>query len=159
MVYTHIMDIPKKVCANENCDNTFYKQSSDSRKYWEVKRFCSIKCAPSTFKKGRIVTTKERELLSNLNRGEKNHFWKGGSSYITAQGYRVIWVSSNYKPLEHRYIMEQHLGRKLLSTEHVHHLNGDKTDNRLENLRVINPKEHGHAHAMQRWYGTPVEHI
>lgn len=43
---------------------------------------------------------------------------------------------------EHRYLMAKHLNRLLLPTEHVHHIDGDRANNVIENLELISPQNH-----------------
>lgn len=59
-----------------------------------------------------------------------------------SQGYKLIWkpqhINSNGsgRILEHRFVMSEYLNRPLLLTEYVHHKNGNRLDNRIENLEL-----------------------
>lgn len=55
--------------------------------------------------------------------------------YVNASGYIEV-VSDGRRVLEHRVVMESHLGRPLLPTENVHHINGVRDDNRVQNLEL-----------------------
>ena len=63
----------------------------------------------------------------------------GGRQYRYIRGGRK-------KVAEHRFVMEQHLGRKLERWEEVHHINGDTLNNQLTNLYVLDKKNHSRNH-------------
>ena len=76
--------------------------------------------------------------------GNKHHNWKGGRSI--QNGYIYLKKAYGKAVGEHRLIMTEFLGRKLSRAEHVHHLNGNRLDNRIENLKVLKIGEHMSLH-------------
>lgn len=79
--------------------------------------------------------------------GDKNYRWKGGRD-VTYEGYVRCWTSPHTRKLEHRLVMEKHVGRPLEDWEIVHHLNGIKDDNRIENLELL-PSQIEHLPSMR----------
>ncbi len=98
-----------------------------------------------TPKQKRAIVTKNRRWL----KGKDSPNWKGGRE-ITKDGYISLWISKDERVLEHRKVMEDHLGRKLTRSEVVHHINGNNADNRLSNLELTTFAEDIRRHNLDR---------
>jgi len=94
-------------------------------------------------KKGYRMTEEHRQKISISHVGFRKKEKKGWIH----NGRKVIYDSEEKREvLEHRYIMEKHIGRKLLRTEIIHHINENPLDNRIENLKIVSRGEHTVIH-------------
>jgi hypothetical protein len=106
------------------CGTMFYAAKNREN----TAKFCSRRC-----------TTLAHPEISEKARNNSPLMLRAGKT--EQRKYIVIRVNGK-QVREHRYVMEQHLGRKLEFHEHVHHINGNPTDNRIENLQVLTNSEH-----------------
>lgn len=120
-----------KKCAYEKCGNIFTAKPSAFTFY------CSKKCSGLDI--GGVAGAKRR--------GDLHYSWRGGKRK-DPRGYVLIYSPDHPHPeggryvREHRLVMERSLGRYLETFEYVHHKNGVKNDNRLENLQLVNTHNH-----------------
>jgi len=82
--------------------------------------------------------------------GARNHWWSPTGRCVTSRGRIHVRIRSNVWRAESRVIMEQALGRRLTSSELVHHINENPLDNRIENLLLVTRPEHNQIHARVR---------
>lgn len=104
-----------------------------------------------------------RKILREKQLGDRNNQWNGGkikvyshasqnktNHYVKIKMPTHPYSDSQGYIMQHRLIMEEYLGRYLLKEEIIHHINWDKSDNRIENLLITNASEHQQYHVRLR---------
>jgi hypothetical protein len=105
-------------------------------------KFCSKEC--SLLHTNKILAT--NGIKNRFVKG-KPHPWHSHRS-VNHAGYIEIYSPEHPNGTnrgyvrEHRLIMESNIGRYLNKSEDVHHINGDKKDNKIENLMLMSHSEH-----------------
>lgn len=120
-------------------------------------RFCSQKCMGESNKKAKIVTClncgKEFETTRNkfcCANCAKEYFKKNGvrkrNGYWYENGYKVLYLDGNKSIKEHIKVMEEYIGRKLEQNEVVHHIDFNRLNNDISNLKLMTRGEHSSLH-------------
>lgn len=137
-------------CREHGCDaevfcrgycSTHYQQKMRSgelqRLPKKVKDVCSVEgCNSPVHAQG--LCGKHYQRLRKYGTLERPSGWRApnGSGFVNSHGYRVVTMPDGVQKLEHRVIMEEYLGRPLSPDETVHHLDGDRLNNNVENLEL-----------------------
>lgn len=94
--------------------------------------------------------------MTRRKRGEKEKILDKWNGYVFVYEPKHP-RAHNGRVAEQTLVFEAYIGRTLLPTEVVHHINGIKIDNRIENLMLMDKKEHKKLHAKMRGLGTKIQ--
>lgn len=98
--------------------------------------------------KTRVFSETHKARISKARLRHGDLFAKGVS--VKSNGYIEITRGEHKGRSEHRVVAEEKIGRSLLSSEHVHHIDGNRANNDPDNLRVMSGSEHIRTHAIER---------
>lgn len=128
-----------------------FKNGNWYRKTIRIKwdRYITLQCPECN----EFFITRHEDKCCSRSCGKKYH-WKlrpiekrfKFAGYALQNGYKYFRDGKGIRMAEHRYVMEKVIGRKLSKEEHVHHINGKKTDNRPQNLMILSASGHNVIH-------------
>lgn len=159
---------PSAARRHKTCSLKCRGRRSSILYYRQVTKHCEICGEPFEVKPSHYnerYTCSERCKYIRLNhhlstlsgKGEKSVNWKGGR-FLTPAGYVLVYDPEN--PMsnirgyvrEHRLVMSEKIGRPLTEDEVIHHIDGNKANNDIQNLQLMTPETHTSLHAKERRY-------